>query len=91
MLVPLLATTGNQPTATGNQPTLGEQIAASGLPRRTPSASAFRPRSAQVPQARIPQARMPLGPAPATPMAPMTAPGVDDGLGVPLDSEEAWW
>ncbi|MGD0703875.1 MAG: hypothetical protein ABSA02_28820 [Trebonia sp.] len=84
MLVPLLNTTGSQPT-------LGEQIAASGLPRRTPSASAFRPRSAQVPQARIPRARMPVRPGPHTPMPPLSAPVADDGLGVPLDSEEAWW
>ena len=86
MLVPLLAATGSQPA----QPTLGEQTAAAGLPRRTPSASAFRPRSAQVPPARIPQARMPVRPAPP-PIPSMREPVADDGLGVPLDSEEAWW
>jgi hypothetical protein len=84
MLVPLLATSASQPT-------IGEQAAASGLPRRTPSASAFRPRSAQLPQARIPQARMPARPVPQTPVPPMAAPAADDGLGVPVDSEEAWW
>jgi hypothetical protein len=84
MLTPLLASTGSQPT-------IGEQTAASGLPRRTPSASAFRPRSAQVPPARIPQARMPVRPVPHTALPPRQAAAVDDGLGVPLDSEEAWW
>jgi hypothetical protein len=90
MLVPLLATSASQP-ATGSQPTIGEQTAASGLPRRTPSASAFRPRSAQISQARIPQARMPARPVSQAPVPPMAAPVADDGLGVPVDSEEAWW
>ena len=89
LLVPLLATSAGQPT-------IGEQTAASGLPRRTPSASAFRPRSAQIPQARVPQARMPARPVPQAPVPPMAVPPMavpvaDDGLGVPVDSEEAWW
>jgi hypothetical protein len=83
------------PAASGSQPTLGEQAgsAASALPRRTPSASAFRPR------ATIPMPRIESGPAPVR-QAPvrqrtlphMAAPAVnDDGLGGPVDSEEAWW
>ncbi len=118
MLVPLLATTGSQPTlggqaATGSQPTLGEQAGAgsqpnvgeqagaAGLPRRTPSASAFRPRVAPVP-AQVPRAWVPQRPAPQAPVlqrpvlqrpAPQVAvPAMDDdGLGGPVDSEEAWW
>src|SRR3984957_15340136 len=48
MLVPLLTATGSQPAVgatTGRQPALGDQAgsAASSLPQRTPSASAFRP------------------------------------------------
>jgi hypothetical protein len=88
MLVPLLA-------ASGSQPTLGEQAGASGLPRRTPSASEFRPRTT------IPMPRVESGPAPArqvqAPVRQRTAPrlGVpaasDDGHGGPVDSEEAWW
>ena len=92
MLVPLLS-------ATGSQPTLAEQASASGLPRRTPSASAFRPRTT------VPMPRVQSGPVPASarqvaarqlPMRQRTlprlaAPAVDDGLGVPVDSEEAWW
>jgi hypothetical protein len=69
-------TTGSQPTVratTGSQPALGEQAAAGGLPRRTPSASAFRPRSAsvpaQVPRARVPQTPpVPQRPVPRTPV-----------------------
>jgi hypothetical protein len=81
--------------ATGGQPTLGEQAAsaASALPRRTPSASAFRPR------ATVPMPRIDSGPAPVRQMPPrqrpvphMAAPAIDDnGLGGPGDSEEAWW
>ena len=103
MLVPLLAATEGQPgqPVQPGQPAQGEQTGASGLPRRTPSASAFRPR------ATIPMPRLEPGPAPAParqvppmrqapmhqrPMRPMSAPVVDDdGLGVPVDSEEAWW
>jgi len=93
MLVPLLTATGSQPA----QPTLAEQASASGLPRRTPSASAFRPRTT------VPMPRVESGPVPARqlparqlPMRQRTlphlaAPAVDDGLGVPVDSEEAWW
>jgi hypothetical protein len=96
MLVPLLATTGSQPTlgeTTGSQPALGEQAGASALPRRTPSASAFRPRTT------VPMPRVESGPAPVrqVPMRQRTvphlaAPAVDDhGLGGPVDNEEAWW
>jgi hypothetical protein len=75
MLVPLLATTGSQGAS-------GDAVgpAESALPRRTPSASAFRPATAPVP-VRVPRALMPQSAVPA----------VDDGLGVPVDSEEAWW
>jgi hypothetical protein len=66
MLAPLLA-------ATGSQPALGAQSAAEAtLPRRTPSASAFKPRSIPGPM-------------------PRAAATDDDGLGVPVDSEESWW
>jgi hypothetical protein len=82
-------------TATGSQPTPSEQAGsvASALPRRTPSASAFRPR------ATVPMPRVESGPAPARqmplrqrPVPQMAVPAIDDnGLGGPLDSEEAWW
>lgn len=97
MLVPLLAATESQPSQ-GEQAGVS-QNGVSGLPRRTPSASAFRPR------ATIPMPRLESGPAPVPqmpvrqvppmrqrPMHPMSAPVAgDDGLGVPVDSEEAWW
>jgi len=111
MLVPLLSASESQPTlgeqaaaaglprrtaaaASGSQPALAQPgaAAASGLPRRTPSASAFRPR------ATVPMPRLESVPVPARPLSvrqravPRTAgPAVDDGLGVPVDSEEAWW
>jgi hypothetical protein len=103
------AATGSQPAVgatTGSQPALGEQAGAGELPRRTPSASAFRPRSAsipaqvpraqvpraQVPQVRVPQARMPQRSAQQTPMRQVIVPGVDNvALGGAVDSEEAWW
>jgi hypothetical protein len=85
--------------ATGNQPAPGEQAgSASALPRRTPSASAFRPRTT------IPMPRVESGPAPVRqapvrqaplrqrPVPRMAVPAIDDnGLGGPVDSEEAWW
>jgi hypothetical protein len=84
MLVPLLA-------ATGSRPALGEQAGAADLPRRTPSASAFRPASASVP-AQVPRAWMPQKPVPQKPAPHVAVPAVgDDGLGIPVDSEEAWW
>jgi hypothetical protein len=85
MLVPLLS-------ATGSQPALAEQASASGLPRRTPSASAFRPRTT-VPMPRVESAPAPVRPAPVRQRAVprLGAPAIDDGLGVPADSEEAWW
>ena len=81
------------------------QAGASGLPRRTPSASEFRPRATipmprlepgpapvpQVPIRQVPPMRMPLRQRSMHPY-PLSAPAAgDDGLGVPVDSEEAWW
>jgi hypothetical protein len=122
MLVPLLTTSGSQPAlgeTTGERPTVGEQAAAAGLPRRTspaasgsqpapggqagsaasalprrtPSASAFRPRTT------LPMPRVESDPAPARqvplrqrPVPQMAARAIDDnGPGGPVDSEEAWW
>jgi hypothetical protein len=108
------ATAGNQPTlggatgsqlavgaTTGSQPALGEQAGAGGLPRRTPSASSFRPRSAsipaqvpraQAPQVRVPQARMPQRPPHPTAMRQVIVPGVDNvAVGGAVDGEETWW
>jgi hypothetical protein len=88
MLVPLL-------TATGSQPALGDQAGsvASWLPQRTPSASAFRPR-ATVPMPRVETVPTPVWQPPARqrPVPRLAVPAVDDnGLGSPVDSEEAWW
>jgi hypothetical protein len=89
MLVPLLA-------AGGSQPVLGGQTGAaeSALPRRTPSASAFKPRAASVPMSvpvsvalQAPRARVPRAPA-----SQVTEAAVGDGgLGDPIDCDEAWW
>ena len=80
------------PPAVGSRPTLAGQAGASGLPQRTPAASAFRPR------ATVPMPRVESGPTPArqAPTRPTTMPyagvrAVDDGLGVPVDGKEAWW
>jgi hypothetical protein len=96
MLVPLLAATGSEPavgSTVGSRPSLGEQAGAAGLPRRTPSASAFRPRTT------IPMPRVESGPVPARQVPPRQRPAPQvavpavDGivLGAPVDSEEAWW
>jgi hypothetical protein len=98
MLEPLLG-------ATGSQPTLGEQPGTAGLPRRTPSASAFRPHAVpvppQVPRAQSPGAWLPRQAMPPQAVQPPALPPRavprpakpvdDDGLGIPLDSEESWW
>jgi hypothetical protein len=98
MLVPLLTATGSQPAVgatTGRQPALGDQagLAASSLPRRTPSASEFRPR-ATVPMPRVETVPAPVRQPPARqrPVHQLAVPAVDDNiLGSPVDSEEAWW
>ena len=84
----------------GASQTGASQTGASGLPRRTPSASEFRPRAtipmprlepgpAPAPARQVPPMRMPLN---RRPMHPLSAPVAgDDGLGIPVDSEEAWW
>jgi hypothetical protein len=103
MLVPLLTATGSQPAvgaATGRQPALGDQAesAASSLPQRAPSASAFRPR-ATVPTPRVETVPTPVRQPPVRqrpvhhlPVPRLAVPAVDDnGLGSPVDSEEAWW
>jgi hypothetical protein len=88
MLAPLL-------TATGSQPALGDQAgsAASWLPQRTPSGSAFRPQ-ATVPMPWVETVPAPVRQPPARqrPVPRLAVPAVDDnGLGSPVDSEEAWW
>ena len=98
MLVPLLTATGGQTAlgaTTGRQPALGDQpgSAESALPRRTPSASAFRPR-ATVPMPRVESVPAPVRQPPLRqrPVPRLAVPAVDDGgLGSPVDSEEAWW